>query len=41
MTSMVPWMIVGTIGTPAAIASTNGPFLNGRSAYVSPRVPSG
>src|SRR5690349_730100 len=39
--SMVPWMSVGITGTPAAMASTNGPFLNGRSAYDAPRVPSG
>ena len=30
MTSRVPWTMVGTIGAPEAMASTNGPFLNGR-----------
>ena len=30
--SRVPWMINGTTGAAAAMARTNGPFLNGRSA---------
>ena len=41
ITSSVPCTIVGTIGTPAATARTKGPFLNGRSAWLRPRVPSG
>ena len=34
-------MMIGTIGTPADMASRNGPFLNGPTDLVSSRVPSG
>ena len=34
-------MTIGTIGTPACIATWKAPFLNGPSAGVGDRVPSG